>query len=65
MNPACDDLFVVFVRDRRRLADFPEAVEQEVASCATYAEARRVWRSFHAAARECVIRYVGPAGGSD
>lgn len=65
MNPACDDLFVVFVRNRRRMADFWETLEQEVASCATYAAARWVWRSFHAAARECVIRYVGPAGGSD
>ena len=40
-------------------------VEEEVESCATYAEACRVRRAYHALGRDCVIRFVGSAGGGD
>jgi hypothetical protein len=33
--------------------------------CNSYAEARRVQRRFHGTANECVIRFLGNAGGGD
>jgi hypothetical protein len=65
MDPVHDDGFVVFVRLDRAHPYPPEAVEQVVIHCASYEEARRVWHQYHASAHECVIRYLGPAGGGD
>jgi hypothetical protein len=60
-----EDRFVVFVRDAGGCGASPEAVEHEVGSCASYAEARRVQREHYAVDRPCVIRFVGLAGGGD
>jgi hypothetical protein len=60
-----DDRFVVFVRTDRNHLEEPEAVEQPLLICSSYAEARRVQRRFRGTANECVIRYVGCAGGGD
>ena len=65
MNFVPEDRFMVFVRDISDCPPPPEAVEQEVDSCASYEEARRVQRAYSASARLCVIRYLGPAGGGD
>ena len=42
-----------------------DAVEEPLCNCATYADARRAWQEYRSPGRECVIRYVGPAGGGD
>jgi hypothetical protein len=60
-----DDQFVVFVRADRNHIEEPEAVEQPLVACSSYAEARRVQRQFHGTANECVIRYTGDSGGGD
>ncbi len=66
MDMEQDDLFVVFIRaDSSHAESPPEKVEQLLASCSTYAEARRICRAFSSSAGECVIRYMGPAGGGD
>jgi len=63
----CDqaDRFVVFVRTDRNHLEEPEAAEQPLVVCSSYAEARRVQRRFQGTANECVIRYLGCAGGGD
>jgi hypothetical protein len=66
MDAVHEDRFEVFLRrDRNHLGTLPDVVEQPLASCSTYQEARDVRRLFHRTAGECVIRYVGPAGGGD
>jgi hypothetical protein len=65
MDSVPDDGFVVFIRRDRNHSYPPEAVEQPVIHCASYEEARRVWQQYHSTAHECVIRYLGPAGGGD
>jgi hypothetical protein len=66
MDPVYDDRFVVFVRlDRSPVEPPGDAVEQPLASCSTYAEARLIRRTFHDTPGELIIRYVGPAGGGD
>jgi hypothetical protein len=65
MDSALDDSFVVFVRGARDLGQAPEDVERPLVSCPTYAEARWVRQEYQAPGRECIIRYVGPAGGGD
>jgi len=60
-----DDRFVVFVRTDRNQLEEPEAAEQPLLVCSSYAEARRVQRRFQGTANECVIRYVGCSGGGD
>jgi hypothetical protein len=60
-----DDRYVVFVRADRNHIEEPEAVEQPLISCASYAEARRIQRQFQGTANECVIRFLGAAGGGD
>jgi hypothetical protein len=59
------DEFAVFVRLDRAHPYPPENVEQDIIHCFSYEEARRVRQRCHEAARECVIRYLGPAGGGD
>ena len=65
MEAVPDDRFVVFALTEQPQPALPETVEQEVQSCATYEEARRVRRAYHAAGRDCIIRFVGTAGGGD
>jgi hypothetical protein len=65
METVHEDRFALFARADRRRAVAPDAVEELVCHCATYAEARRAWQQYRGAGREGVIRYVGPAGGGD
>jgi hypothetical protein len=65
MESSQDDRFIVFLRQPRGASYQPDLAEQPLASCSSYAEARRILKEFHYTARECVIRYVGPAGGGD
>jgi hypothetical protein len=67
MNNVHDDRYLVFLRfDGDAGRSSTEAAEQPLASCATYEEARRIRDALHGSATgECVIRYVGPAGGGD
>jgi hypothetical protein len=60
-----DDRFVVFAL-RHRPHDAPtQVVEREVVTCPSYEEAQEVRRAFHAVGCDCVIRYMGEAGGGD
>lgn len=65
MEAVHDDCFVVFVRDEDRNSSSPQAVERPLAACASYEEACRVRNAYSSSAGECVIRYIGPAGGGD
>lgn len=65
MNTVHDDRFLVFVRADRTPTTPPEEFERYLISCPTYEEARRIQREYRGFARECVIRYLGPAGGGD
>ena len=65
MNNVHDDRFLVFVRADRSHEHPPEEFERYLTSCATYEEARRIQREYRSFDRECVIRYLGPAGGGD
>ncbi len=60
-----EDGFVVFVRVDPTHECTPESVEQPLRVCPSYEEARQLQRSFRGSQRECVIRYLGPAGGGD
>jgi hypothetical protein len=65
MDNLHDDRFLVFVRADRGSDNAPEEFERYLTSCPTYEEARRIQREYRTFARECVIRYLGPAGGGD
>jgi len=58
-----DDCFVVFVREQQN--PWHISPERELVKCATYAQARWVSREFCRPDQQCIIRYVGPAGGGD
>jgi hypothetical protein len=59
------DPFVVFAL-RHRQGDAPrQVVEREVVTCPSYEEAQEVRKAFAAAGCDCVIRYMGEAGGGD
>lgn len=60
-----DDRFVVFLRSDLAHSDRPDVGERDLILCATHQEARRIQRELRSHARECVIRFVGPAGGGD
>jgi hypothetical protein len=62
MPSTTDDCFVLFVRSSE---DQAGPGELPVAACPSYAEARRVRAQLGYATGECVIRFVGPAGGGD
>jgi hypothetical protein len=65
MEAILDDRFVVFVRERRPVGKFHMALERQLTTCSTYEEAKAVSRECSGPARQCIIRYVGPAGGGD
>jgi hypothetical protein len=65
MNAFHDDRYLIFVRGDRSQNHAPDGFERYVISCPTYEEARRIQREYRSMARECVIRYLGPAGGGD
>jgi hypothetical protein len=59
-----DDSFVVFVRPPPRSAELPQFPEQPIHVCSTYEEAQR-FRDRHGNPCNCIIRFVGAAGGGD
>jgi len=65
MDHVYDDLFVVYALRHGRGEPVRQVVEREVVSCPSYEEAQQVRRAYAAAGCECVIRYVGEAGGGD
>jgi hypothetical protein len=66
MDHVHEDCFVLFVRGEPGGADgVPELAERALATCRSYAEARRARRLLGYPAHACTIRYVGPAGGGD
>jgi hypothetical protein len=60
-----EDGFMVFVRMARRASELPQPPEEPLAVCSTYEEARQYCRGSQGRMRDCVIRYVGLAGGGD
>jgi hypothetical protein len=67
MENVHEDHFGVFFRlDPRSASTSFEASEQLLAACRSYEEARHIRRALLGAATgDCVIRYLGPAGGGD
>jgi hypothetical protein len=60
-----EDRFLVYLRPSRGPAERPQPAERLVVVCSTYEEARQFRRDCQGAARDCVIRYIGPSGGGD
>jgi hypothetical protein len=65
MDTAQDDRFMVYLRFDARHGNPSGNQERLVAACPSYAEAKRIRRTLQDSSCECVIRYVGPAGGGD
>ena len=65
MESVHDDRFVVYLRRDRSHSDRPDCAERPLITCSNYEQARRIQRQLLRTARDCVIRYVGPAGGGD
>jgi hypothetical protein len=65
MDSILEDRYLVFLRVGRSEAERRACDEEALADCATYEEAREVQQRNHDVGRDCVIRYVGPAGGGD
>jgi hypothetical protein len=65
MDSALEDRFVVFIRADRDNNSSPYAVELPLASCASYAEAKRLRDAVNDHSGNCVIRFVGETGGGD
>jgi hypothetical protein len=65
MDSASTDTYQVYLREHRRTGDLHEVVEQPLADCVTYDEARRIQQQALRAAQDCIIRYMGPTGGGD
>jgi hypothetical protein len=66
MDMGHDDRYEVYVRfDPDHTQAPPETIERPLALCSTYEEARRIRRSFHGLNGQCLIRFVGSAGGGD
>ncbi len=65
MNSVLDDLFMVFLRPDDGDSSCPDTVEEPLAACPSYEEARRVLRQLRSTAQDGVIRFVGASGGGD
>jgi hypothetical protein len=60
-----DDQFAVFLRRDGGHSARPDCSERFLARFGTYEEARQMQRQLQKASRNCVIRFIGPAGGGD
>jgi len=60
MEHIYDDRFTVYLR-----SDRPYRSERLLATYSSYDDARRLQQRLQDRSRQCVIRYVGPAGGGD
>ncbi len=68
MNPAHEheDRYEVYVRfDPDHSQTPPDTIERPLACCSTYAEAKRIRQSFQGLNGQCLIHFVGTAGGGD
>ena len=65
MDEAHDDRFVVYVRSRRDTHDPPENSEWPAVTCFSYEEACQIRQTHRFHSRDCVIRFIGQAGGGD
>jgi hypothetical protein len=66
MEAILDDRFAVFVRELLVAGRPPRLpTERQLTTCSTYEQARAVCRECNGPTRQCVIRFVGPAGGGD
>lgn len=65
MDSRHEDCFVVFLRWDRSHAERRECEEEPLAGCSSYEEARQVKQAYQDSGCDCVIRFVGPAGGGD
>ncbi|HEV3203413.1 MAG TPA: hypothetical protein VGY77_03470 [Gemmataceae bacterium] len=67
MDPVHDDRFVVFLRfDATRVNSFADVVEEPLAACSSYGEARKIRKLLQGTAPgDCVIRFMGDSGGGD
>lgn len=59
------DYFVVYAQREDTRPERPDQAEQELASCATYAQANRIRQCQERSGVHCVIRFVGVTGGGD
>lgn len=64
METAQENCFVVYKRAHYHAAP-PDMLEEPLAFCGSYAEARQVLDELHRANEDGVIRYQGDTGGSD
>jgi anti-anti-sigma regulatory factor len=60
-----ENCFVVFVREGPGAAEHPEMVERPVATCFSYEEAARLREELRPSGKNCIIRFIGQAGGGD
>ncbi len=65
MDAVLEERFVVFARTDQRRDERRECVEEPLADCPSYEEARQVMQTYRNSGRDCVIRYVGASGGGD
>jgi hypothetical protein len=65
MDSILEDRYLVFLRVGLSEAERRACDEEALADCPTYEEAREVQQRYHDFGRDCVIRFVGPAGGGD
>jgi hypothetical protein len=67
MNSANDERFAVYIRLDPNHGETPnQSVEQPLAICSTYQEAKSLRRQLQGGSTgEYVIRYLGPTGGGD
>jgi hypothetical protein len=65
METIHDDRFMVFLRHDLSHAGRPDYAERPVVTCSTYEEACQIRRRLLERKRDCIIRFVGPAGGGD
>jgi hypothetical protein len=65
MEAILQDCYVVFARELITPGRVAYARERELVTCSSYEEARWVQRECTSPTRQCIIRYVGPAGGGD
>lgn len=60
-----DDRFAVYLRNDREETKGVESAERAVAMLPSYEEARRVRQWYRDSGKDCVIRFLGDAGGGD
>jgi hypothetical protein len=65
MHSTDEDSFMVILRTDPPHTAPRDEVEHVVEICPTYQEARQIRQVFHNAGHNCVIRYLGQAGGGD